>query len=85
VMLGERFETAVAREQRTISIPAPEAVADLALVTEAIRASGVGVDEIALRRPTLDDAFLALTGHPAEDDEPTEPERANPEQEGVTR
>jgi ABC-2 type transport system ATP-binding protein len=84
-VLEEHFETAVAREQRTISIPAPEAVADLALVTEAIRASGVGVDEIALRRPTLDDAFLALTGHPAEDDEPTEPERVNPEREGVTR
>jgi ABC-2 type transport system ATP-binding protein len=26
----------------------------------------VGVEDIALRRPTLDDVFLALTGHAAE-------------------
>jgi ABC-2 type transport system ATP-binding protein len=28
----------------------------------------VGVDDLALRRPTLDEVFLALTGHGAEDD-----------------
>ncbi len=37
-------------------------------------AAGVGVEDISLRRPTLDDVFLALTGHaaaePAEDDRP---------------
>jgi daunorubicin resistance ABC transporter ATP-binding subunit len=68
-VLEEHFTTAVARAQRTISIPAPEEVANLAQVTEAIRASGIGVDEIALRRPTLDDAFLALTGHPVQNDD----------------
>ena len=30
-----------------------------------MRDSSIAVDELALRRPTLDDAFLALTGHPA--------------------
>jgi hypothetical protein len=29
-----------------------------------VRSSGIPIDEIALRRPTLDDAFLALTGQP---------------------
>jgi ABC-2 type transport system ATP-binding protein len=29
--------------------------------------AGVGVDDLALRRPTLDDVFLALTGHAAEE------------------
>jgi ABC-2 type transport system ATP-binding protein len=29
--------------------------------------AGVGVDDIDLRRPTLDDVFLALTGHVAEE------------------
>jgi ABC-2 type transport system ATP-binding protein len=77
-VLRERFTTAVAREQRMISIPAPEAVADLARVTEAIRASEIAVDEIALRRPTLDDAFLALTGHPVEVDEETESGQQGP-------
>jgi ABC-2 type transport system ATP-binding protein len=28
---------------------------------------GVGVDDIALRRPTLDDVFMTLTGHAAEE------------------
>jgi ABC-2 type transport system ATP-binding protein len=32
---------------------------------------GIGMDDINLRRPTLDDVFLSLTGHAAE--EPTEP------------
>jgi ABC-2 type transport system ATP-binding protein len=29
--------------------------------------AGVGVDDLAMRRPTLDDVFLALTGHAAEE------------------
>jgi ABC-2 type transport system ATP-binding protein len=36
---------------------------------EAVRRldeAGVDVDDIALRRPTLDDVFLTLTGHVAE-------------------
>ncbi len=42
--------------------------------------AGVGVDDLTLRRPTLDDVFLALTGHAAElpedgDEEPKQ-ERA---------
>jgi ABC-2 type transport system ATP-binding protein len=28
--------------------------------------AGVGVEDIALRRPTLDDVFMSLTGHAAE-------------------
>jgi ABC-2 type transport system ATP-binding protein len=34
----------------------------LARATDALRAGAVAVDELALRHPTLDDAFLALTG-----------------------
>jgi daunorubicin resistance ABC transporter ATP-binding subunit len=62
-VLGERFELTSAPEQRMISIPAPGEAADLARVAHAVKESDIGVDEIALRRPTLDDAFLALTGH----------------------
>jgi ABC-2 type transport system ATP-binding protein len=43
-----------------------------AAVVEAVRAldaAGVGVSEIGLRRPTLDDVFLSLTGHAAESEE----------------
>jgi ABC-2 type transport system ATP-binding protein len=63
-LLGDQFELAVLREQRTISIPAPNEAADLTRVSAAVSESGVAVDEIALRRPTLDDAFIALTGGP---------------------
>jgi ABC-2 type transport system ATP-binding protein len=39
-------------------------------IAEAVRRlDGVGIDDIALRRPTLDDVFLALTGHTAEESE----------------
>jgi ABC-2 type transport system ATP-binding protein len=34
--------------------------------------AGVGVDDMALRRPTLDDVFLGLTGHAAEEAAPDE-------------
>ena len=40
--------------------------------------AGIVIDDIGLRRPTLDDVFLALTGHAAElsawGDEDTTPE-----------
>ena len=39
------------------------------VIAEAVRRlDGVGIDDIALRRPTLDDVFLALTGHAAEEE-----------------
>ncbi|UJP38828.1 ATP-binding cassette domain-containing protein [Cellulomonas palmilytica] len=47
-------------------------------LTEALRlldAEQIALDDVGLRRPTLDDVFLALTGRPAEDDE-------NPAKEG---
>lgn len=40
------------------------------LLTEAVRrldAEGIEIADIGLRRPTLDDVFLALTGHAAEE------------------
>ncbi|HWB67813.1 MAG TPA: ATP-binding cassette domain-containing protein [Mycobacteriales bacterium] len=66
--LDPSFELTVAVERRMLSIPAPREAADLSRVADAVAATGVPVDEVALRRPTLDDAFLALTGQaPAED------------------
>jgi ABC-2 type transport system ATP-binding protein len=64
-VLGAAFELSTQREQRTVSIPAPRESDDLSRVATVVHESGIAVDEIALRRPTLDDAFLALTGHSA--------------------
>ena len=74
-LLDGRFDVKPLRDQRMISVAAPDETADLARVADAIEVSGIGVDEIALRRPTLDDAFLALTGHPAQSAEEPERER----------
>jgi ABC-2 type transport system ATP-binding protein len=53
-------------------------------IAEAVRRldeAGIGIDDIALRRPTLDDVFLTLTGHTAEEGDG----RAEPELEGAAR
>jgi ABC-2 type transport system ATP-binding protein len=47
--------------ERHITAKAPDGEADLARVLDALRADGIAVDEVALRRPTLDDAFFALS------------------------
>ena len=41
-------------------------------VADAVRTldeAGVAIEDVARRRPTLDDVFLALTGHAAEEEE----------------
>ena len=40
---------------------------NLSIQTNVIDAAGIAIDDIGLRRPTLDDVFLALTGHAAEE------------------
>jgi ABC-2 type transport system ATP-binding protein len=48
-------------------------------IVEAVRRlseAGVGVDDLALRRPTLDDVFLALTGHGTQEESDELEERA---------
>ncbi|MGB9185394.1 MAG: ATP-binding cassette domain-containing protein [Solirubrobacteraceae bacterium] len=49
------------------------------VIVEAVKRlseANVGVDDISLRRPTLDDVFLALTGHAALDAEAQDPQEA---------
>jgi ABC-2 type transport system ATP-binding protein len=38
----------------------------IAEAVQLLNEAGIGIDDIALRRPTLDDVFLKLTGHAAE-------------------
>jgi ABC-2 type transport system ATP-binding protein len=55
-------------DQRTRELLAPVA-GGAKLLVEAVRqldSAGITVDDLALRRPTLDDVFLALTGKAAE-------------------
>ena len=54
----------------------------LIAVIAALGEAGIAIDDIGLRRPTLDDVFLSLTGHQAEQ-APEEP--ADPVPEGSAR
>ena len=48
---------------------AAEGIADLTRVAGWLQESLIEVDDIGLSRPSLDDVFLTLTGHRAEDEE----------------
>ena len=56
-------------EDEESRIPAARAGASVAVqVVRDLDDAGIAIDDIGLRRPTLDDVFLALTGHAAEDE-----------------
>jgi ABC-2 type transport system ATP-binding protein len=53
------------RGSRRVSVPAAGGAAELAAVIQDLAGAGIAVDEIGLRRPTLDEVFMALTGDQA--------------------
>jgi ABC-2 type transport system ATP-binding protein len=54
-------------ENRTILVPVTNGARLLADVVRDLDSAGVRLDDFGLRRPTLDDVFLTLTGHAAAD------------------
>jgi ABC-2 type transport system ATP-binding protein len=48
-----------------IVLPAPDGARTLTQALRRLDAAGVTPEDVALRKPTLDDVFLALTGHRA--------------------
>ena len=52
-----------------VHAPVTERVAALTGVARTLQDDGVAVEDIGLRRPTLDEVFLRLTGRPADDGE----------------
>lgn len=54
-------------ERRRIVVPVTNGARLLADVVRDLDAAGLALDDFALRRPTLDDVFLTLTGHEAEE------------------
>ncbi|MEV4101554.1 ATP-binding cassette domain-containing protein [Nonomuraea sp. NPDC049649] len=49
-------------DTRRVSVPVTDRVAALAAVLPALTGVGVEADDVAVRRPTLDEVFLSLTG-----------------------
>jgi ABC-2 type transport system ATP-binding protein len=58
-------------DEETVRLPVSRRTGTIVEAVRRLDDAGVAVDDLGLRRPTLDDVFLALTGHAAEaaDDE----------------
>jgi ABC-2 type transport system ATP-binding protein len=61
-------------EQPIVTVPVERSVGVVADAVRALDEAGIAVDDLLIRRPTLDDVFLTLTGHTAEESEAEEEE-----------
>jgi len=59
----------IEQHTRKITVPVVGGAKLLAEVIRDLDTGGIEIDDIGLRRPTLDDVFIALTGHAAEEAE----------------
>lgn len=59
-------DTTVEEHTRKLTVPVTGGAKLLAEVIRELDTRGIEIDDIGLRRPTLDDVFLSLTGHVAE-------------------
>jgi ABC-2 type transport system ATP-binding protein len=66
------------RHTRRVTVAARGGAQELVEIVRRLGEAGIEVDDVGLRRPTLDDVFLSLTGHAAEtqegDEEDEEPD-----------
>ncbi|WP_327285101.1 MULTISPECIES: ATP-binding cassette domain-containing protein [unclassified Streptomyces] len=58
-------ETTVEEHTRKLTVPVTGGAKLLAEVIRELDFRGIEIDDIGLRRPTLDDVFISLTGHAA--------------------
>jgi len=99
VAQGDDFDTAIRTlspraqgdlhadpERRRIVVPVANGARLLATIVRELDAAGIQPEDLALRRPTLDDVFLTLTGHAAEASPSEGPQTGGPtEQEEKVR
>ena len=72
--LGQMAAEAPSASDGVVSAPVRTRRGVIAEAVGLLSAQGIGMDDINLRRPTLDDVFLSLTGHAAEEPAGTEEE-----------
>ena len=70
-LLPEKHRAALTAESDRIAMPAPRGTRTLVEAVSHLAAANIEVADLALRRPSLDDVFLALTQDPTTQD-PTE-------------
>ncbi len=63
-LLPEQSRTMLTPESDRITMPAPDGTGILLEAVSRINAANIELDEIALRRPSLDDVFLSMTADP---------------------
>ncbi|MEZ5279028.1 MAG: ATP-binding cassette domain-containing protein [Acidimicrobiales bacterium] len=59
---------AVDQDHRTVDIPITGGTAQSLDLLRSLQATGAGIEDFQLRRPTLDEVFLTLTGSPTAQD-----------------
>jgi ABC-2 type transport system ATP-binding protein len=67
--IADPESTTLEEHTRRITVPAPGGSSSLVDVIRTLDAADIRIADIGLRRPTLDDVFLTLTGHEAEQKE----------------
>ena len=61
--------TTLDEHTRRITVPAEGGATNLVDIVRDLGEAAIAVDDVALRRPTLDDVFLSLTGHATVEEE----------------
>ena len=62
-------------EEAKVSAPVSGGSTVMISAIRALDTAGIEVTDLLLRRPTLDDVFMSLTGHAAEDEQQAQPKR----------
>jgi len=81
--LSELAADTPSSEDGTVIVPVREHRGAIAEAVRRLDADGIEIDDIAVRRPTLDDVFLTLTGKPPEVETEAEAERDTGEHEEI--
>jgi len=63
---GAQGGVSVDEHTRRLTVPSNGGAQRLVEILRDLDEAGIAIDDIGLRRPTLDDVFLSLTGHAAE-------------------
>jgi ABC-2 type transport system ATP-binding protein len=67
ILARDSGESTLDEHTRKLTVPAHGGAQTLVQIVRDFDEAGIHIDDIALRRPTLDDVFLSLTGHAAEE------------------
>ncbi len=75
-LLAELGPVEIGEDGKSIEVNVPDSGRSLLRAVRILDQAGIEPESVAVREPSLDDVFLSITGHKAEDDEvPTEPSK----------